>query len=377
MKPRILILGAGFGGLELSTSLSEVLGDSIEVTLIDQSDSFIFGFAKLDLLFGRSTEEAIRHPYAGFAKPGVRLLRETVTRIDPEAKRVTTGTSVHEADILVVALGADYDMSATPGVILGHNEFYSVAGATHLSTVLPGFAGGNVVVGVCGAPYKCPPAPSECALMLHDYLAARGLRDVSTVTLVNPLGSPVPPSPETSKALLEAFAERGIVFMGSTKIISVDEAAHTVNLDNGQTLPCDLFLGVPKNRAADVVVASQMTENGWVTVDPRTLATKWPDVYAVGDLAATGAPKAGVFAEGAAKAVAANIISRLRHEEETARNPGFGSCYIEFGAERIAKVEVDFFSGPKPTGTFYGISEELRDDKKLFGSSRRARWFGQ
>ena len=77
-------------------------------------------------------------------------------------------------------------MSATPGVILGHNEFYSVAGATHLSTVLPGFAGGNVVVGVCGAPYKCPPAPSECALMLHDYLAARGLRDVSTVTLVGP-----------------------------------------------------------------------------------------------------------------------------------------------------------------------------------------------
>jgi sulfide:quinone oxidoreductase len=120
-----------------------------------------------------------------------------------------------------------------------------------------------------------------------------------------------------------------------------------------------------------------MTENGWVTVDPRTLATKWPGVYAVGDLAATGAPKAGVFAEGAAKAVAANIVSQLRGEAETAKNPGFGSCYIEFGAERIAKVEVDFFSGPKPTGTFYGVSEELRADKKLFGSSRLSRWFGQ
>src|SRR5215216_3917058 len=100
MKPRILILGAGFGGLELSTSLSEVMGDSVEVTLIDQSDGFIFGFAKLDLLFGRATEAAIRHPYAGFAKPGVRLLRETVTRIDPVAKQVTTDTGVHEADIL-------------------------------------------------------------------------------------------------------------------------------------------------------------------------------------------------------------------------------------------------------------------------------------
>ncbi|MEO7222900.1 MAG: FAD-dependent oxidoreductase, partial [Devosia sp.] len=204
MKTRILILGAGFGGLELSTSLSEALGDSIEMTLIDQSDGFIFGFAKLDLLFGRSTEAAIRHAYADFAKPGVRLLRETVTAIDPEAKRVTTDMGVHEADILVVALGADYDVSGTPGVVLGRNEFYSVAGAAHLATVLPGFTGGDVVVGVCGAPYKCPPAPSECALMLHDYLATRGLREKSTITLVNPLGSPVPPSPETSKALLEA-----------------------------------------------------------------------------------------------------------------------------------------------------------------------------
>jgi sulfide:quinone oxidoreductase len=377
MKTRILILGAGFAGLELSTSLSEALGDSIEVTLIDQSDGFVFGFAKLDLLFGRATETAIRHPYAGFAKPGVRLLRETITAIDPVAKRVTSDRGVHEADILVVALGADYDVSGTPGVVLGQNEFYSVAGAAHLATVLPGFTGGNAIVGVCGAPYKCPPAPSECALMLHDYLVGRGLRDKSTITLVNPLGSPVPPSPETSKALLEAFAERGIVFMGSTRVASVDEAAHTVTTDTGATLPCDLFLGVPKNRAADIVVASGMTDDGWVTVDPRTLATKWPDVYAVGDLAATGAPKAGVFAEGAAKAVAANIISRLRHEEETAKNPGFGSCYIEFGADRIAKVDVDFFSGPKPSGTFYGVSEELRADKVLFGSSRLSRWFGQ
>jgi sulfide:quinone oxidoreductase len=159
-------------------------------------------------------------------------------------------------------------------------------------------------------------------------------------------------------------------------VVAVDDGK--VTLDTGSTLPCDLFLGVPRNRAADVVVASGMTDDdGWVTVDPLTLATKWPDVYAVGDLAATGAPKAGVFAEGAAKAVAANIISRLRNEAETARNPGFGSCYIEFGADKIAKVDVDFFSGPKPTGTFYGVSEELREDKNLFGSSRLSRWFGK
>jgi sulfide:quinone oxidoreductase len=157
----------------------------------------------------------------------------------------------------------------------------------------------------------------------------------------------------------------------------VDEAARMVTLSDGRVLPCDLFLGVPKNRAADVVVASGLTEDGWVMVDPHTLATQYPGVYAVGDLAATGVPKAGVYAEGAARTVAANIISQLRGEPQTARNPGAGSCYIEIGAGLIARIDVDFLSGPKPFGTFHGASVEMRRDKEHFGASRRARWFNR
>lgn len=375
MQKRVLVLGAGFGGLELSTTLSETVGDGIDVTVIDKSDGFVFGFAKLDLMFGRASGSAIRNAYSDFSKPGVRLLRETITAIDAEARRVTTDKGVHEADILVLALGADYDVSSTPGVVLGRNEFYTVEGAAHLAGVLPGFTGGDVVVGVCGAPYKCPPAPSECALMMHDYIAAQGLDKVTRITVVNPLPSPVPPSPETSKAILGAFAERGITFRGNTRVTSVENGR--VALDDGTTLPCDLFLGVPKNRAADVVVAAGLTEGGWVPVDPFTLQTRYPGVFAVGDLANTGVPKAGVYAEGAARTVAANIISLLRNEAQTARNPGAGSCYIEFGAGRIARVDIDFLSGPKPFGTYHGASEALRGDKEHFGGSRRARWFGK
>ena len=109
-------------------------------------------------------------PYSAVAKPGVRLLRETITAIDPVARSVTTDAGVHHADVLVVALGADYDMDATPGLAEGGNEFYSVAGANALAGVLPEFSRGRAVVGVCGAPFKCPPAPSEAALLLHDYL---------------------------------------------------------------------------------------------------------------------------------------------------------------------------------------------------------------
>src|SRR5579859_609041 len=129
MDEKVLVLGAGFGGLELATVLSEALGDAIEVTLIDKGDAFVFGYSKLDVMFGRASADAVRLPYAQLAKPGVRVLRETVTAIAPETRTVTTDAGDHEADFLVVALGADYDMDATPGLAQGGNEFYSFAGA--------------------------------------------------------------------------------------------------------------------------------------------------------------------------------------------------------------------------------------------------------
>jgi sulfide:quinone oxidoreductase len=377
MKHRVLILGAGFAGMELASSLSETHGDEVAVTLLDQSDAFIFGYSKLDVMFGTATVEDVRLPYRDFAKPGVSLGRETVTSIDPATRRVVTNAGTHEADSLVIALGADYDVSTTPGIVLGKNEFYSVAGADYLRGVLPTVKRGHVVIGVCSAPYKCPPAPSECALMLHDYLLERGVRDDCTITIANAMSNPVPPSPETAQALLDAFAERGIVFLGSSPVTAYDEQRNVVVLEGGRELPCDLFLGVPKNRAPDVVVAAGLTEGGWVPVDPRTLETKFPGVYAVGDLANTGAPKAGVFAEGAARAVARNITAIIQQQAPTAKNPGAGSCYIEFGGGRIARVDVDFFSGPKPTGKFNAPSEAVRADKNAFGATRKARWFGQ
>lgn len=374
-KPCILVLGAGFGGLELTTLLSEQLGEAIDVTLIDKSDSFMFGFSKLDVMFGHAEADAVRIPYRHYAKPGVKLLKRTITGIDPVARRVTTDDGVFEADYLVVALGAEYDFDATPG-LSGTTEFYSIPGAERLRQVLPTFTGGRAIIGVCGAPYKCPPAPSECALMLHDYLVARGIREKCQISLVLPLPSPVPPSPATSKALIEAFAERGIEFIPSRRVAAVDNARGVAVLDDGREMGFELFLGVPKHRVPPVVLDSGMAENGWIPVNPRTLETRYANVYAVGDGAATGTPKAGVFAEGAAKAVASALVARIGQAGEAVPYDGFGTCYIEFGAGRIGKVEVDFFSGPQPIGNYYEPSTTLRRDKEHFGSSRRARWFG-
>lgn len=376
MRSRALVLGAGFGGLELATILSDELGRDADVTLIDSGDAFVFGYSKLDVMFGRAAPEDVRLPYARFAKPGVTFLHETIAAIDPETRRVTTNAGVHAADALVIALGADYDAAATPGLVLGEDEFYSVAGAERLRDVLSTFSGGRAVVGVCGAPFKCPPAPSEAALLLHDYLTQRGIRAACEVTLVIPFGTPVPPSPDTSTALLAAFAERDIEFVSERRVASLDKARSVALLDNGAELPFDLFLGIPTHRAPDVVIESGMAVDGYIPVDSRTLETQFPGVYAVGDVATVGVPKAGVFSEGAARVVAAALIADTRGGARSTGYDGRGSCYIEFGGGRVGRVDVDFFSGPKPTGTFHEASLELVADKKRFGASRRSRWFG-
>jgi sulfide:quinone oxidoreductase len=372
---RVLVLGAGFGGLELTTRLSEALGDDADVTLIDRTDSFMFGFSKLDVMFGRRRPDEVRLRYRDIAKPGVRFLKETVTSIDPVAKRVTTDRDSYGADVLVVALGADLDVGATPGLIDG-NEYYTERGAERLREVLPSFERGDAIVGVCGDTFKCPPAPSEAALLLDTYLRERGRRDAVTITVVIPFGKPIPPSPETSEALLAAFDERDIRFIPSHRVGGLEDG--TAILDDGRRLPLDLFLGIPVHRVPTVVESSGLAENGWIPVEPRTLETRFPGVYAVGDVNSVGTPKAGVFAEGAAAVVADRLIAQALGLDPSARYDGKGSCYIEFGGGDVARVDVDFFSTPgRPTGSWTPPSIRTAEEKAAFKTSRGARWFGR
>ena len=375
----MVVLGAGFGGLELTTILSDAFGDGIAITLIDKSDTFVFGFSKLDVMFGRRMPAEVRHRYSDIVKPGVQFLQSTVRSIDPAARRVVTKDGEFEGDILVVALGADLDPAATPGLVEGGSEFYTIAGAFALRDVLPRFERGPAIIGVTGKSFKCPPAPSETALLLHDFLSALGRRGATEISVVMPFGTPIPPSPDTSQAILSAFAERGIRYVKDSLVKALDPGRKVAVLSDGTEMPYALFLGVPVHRVPQVVVESGLAADayGWVPVNKKTLETTFPGVYAVGDVNGVGTPKAGVFAEGAARVVAASIIAQLRGGPSAEAYKGTGSCYVEFGHGRIGRVDVDFLSGPKPTGTFQEPSEALVAEKAKFGSSRIERWFGQ
>lgn len=374
---RVLVLGAGFGGLELASTLSERLGDEADVVLIDRSEGFIFGFSKLDVMFGKQHRDQVFHPYRDLVKPGVSFVQTEIRAIDPAAKQVETDSGVFQGDFLVVALGADLDPSATPGLVEAGHEFYTPEGAFALRDVLASFAGGDVIVGVTSTPFKCPPAPSETVLLLHDFLSERGLREASTISLVMPLGMPIPPSPPASAALLDAFAQRDISWHPDCLVHRLDAERNVVECSDGNDKAFDLFLGVPRHVVPPVVAESGMTVDGWVPVDPRTLETRFPDVYAVGDVTSVGTPKAGVFAEGQAAVVAAQLIARHQGGSSDFGYDGRGICYLEFGADEVAKVDVTFMSGQAPVGGLDGPSKAIAAEKSAFGTSRVERWFGR
>jgi len=375
MKLRIVILGAGFGGLELCTILSERIGDRIDLTLIDRNDTFYFGFSKLDVMFGRKQADSVKIPYSKIVKPGVKFCRETITAIDPVNRTVTTNNGTHRADVLVIALGAEYNISATPGLAEGGNEFYSFEGAERISKILPTFKRGHAIIGVTSTPFKCPPAPSEAALLLDEYLTRQGVRQHCKITLILPFILPIPPSLGTSKALLKAFAERDINYIHENMVESIDPVRKTAYLDDGTELPSDLFLGIPEHCVPEVVLQSGLTRNGWIHVDRTSLKTGFDNVYAIGDVASVGVPKAGMFAEGAARVAAESIIAEFENVEFSVPYNGKGTCYVEFGHGRVSRVDVDFYSGSSAKGVFYEASEKIVAEKAHFESYRRARWF--
>lgn len=374
---RVVVLGAGFGGLELSTSVHQACGDAVEITLVDRAPGFVFGFSKLDVMFGKDTREHVTHLYGDAVMPGVRFVNAEVTSIDPLTRVVETTEGAFESDVLVIALGAGVDPSATPGLLEGGHEFYTNEGAFAVRETIEAFEGGRVVVGVTSTPFKCPPAPSETVMLMHEFLAERGLRERSQIALVMPFGRPVPPSPEASEVILTRFAKDGIEWIPDRIVVGLDPQRQAVLLSEGDETPYDLFLGIPKHVAPAVVVESGLTVDGWIPVDPRTMATSYPGVFAVGDVTSAGTPKAGVFSEGQARVAAEHVIAAVRGGTSDAAYDGSAVCYVEFGVNEIAEVDINFPPGESPFGKILGPSADYVRDKQGFGAERVQRWFGR
>jgi sulfide:quinone oxidoreductase len=193
-----------------------------------------------------------------------------------------------------------------------------------------------------------------------------------------PMARPVPVTRAVSEMFREGLAARNVTELAEHRVTGIDPATGTAQLASGETLPYDLFVGIPIHRAPAALADSGLVENDWVPVDQSNLRTRFEGVYALGDVC-TGprtVPKAGIFAEAAARVVADDIAAAVTGREPPAPYEGSGVCYAQFGGGLVSKVEVNFLRGDAPAAERHDPSLESAAEKDEFGAVRRARWFG-
>jgi sulfide:quinone oxidoreductase len=378
---RAVILGAGFGGISAALGLRRRWGSEHEIVLVDRQPTFLMGLRKLWALVGIGTLGGGQRDRSALEAHGIRFLRREIRAIDPAARRVTTDDATLDADYLVVALGAEPRPDLVPGLAENAHDLYDAAAIPALARIVAGWEGGRMAIVIAGVPYRCPPAPYECAMLLDAHLRERGLRDRTTltVTTLQPMLLPNAGA-EGSAWLAEQLAERGIAFRTGRGVERVEPGRVVYESD---ALDADLIIGVPPHRPPPVLASSGLAGDGpWVPVDPGTLETRYPGVYAIGDVTniplANGLslPKAGLFAELQGDRVAAAIAAQVLGAQPPPPFDGRGYCFIEMGLDQATRVEGDFFATPEPTVSLVGVAEEHARDKRSFEADRLRAWFG-
>src|SRR5438093_6308859 len=347
---RVLVLGAGFGGIATAVALRGQLAESDEVVLLDQYDDFAMGLRKTWAILGISPIAYGTRSLASLARRGIAFRQGRIDGVDPGSRTATVDGETIEADALVLALGAIHDLEAVPGLAEHGLNAWDRFHLDHVHGVVDAFRGGRVLIGIFGTPYSCPPAPFELAMLLSDRSDARGIE--AQLTLFGPAPIPLPILGQAGGAPIVArLGERGIAYLGGR--LATEVSRGTVHLQGNEELPFDVLLAVPPHRVPSVLVEAGLADGGgWVSVDRATLETGHPGVYAIGDCVgitlANGLPlpKAGLFAERQGEAVATRIAATLRGEAPTTTFDGNASCFVEMGNGEASTVQGGFYADP-------------------------------
>lgn len=377
---RILILGGGFGGLAAAHKLRARLPTGDEIVLVERRDSFSLGLRKTWAVTGLSPLSEGRRSYSRLGERGIRWIQSEVGGIRPGDRSAHVDGSWMEADALVVALGAQLRPEAIPGLSEHALNVYDTASVGLAAEAVARFRGGRVAVGVFGAPYACPPAPFEIALLLDDLFRARKVK--AEIELFSPLPMSLPVLGQAGCSLIEGrLEERGIRFLPNHKALSLQDGR--VVFGTGPRL-YDLILAIPPHGLPPVIAESGLAGDApWVRPDPASLETGFPGVYAIGDCTevplANGMslPKAGVFAEAEAQVVAERIAARREGRPSQARFSGEGFCFLEVGGGMAQLVQGEFLAAPAPRVRLTDPSPDHLEAKRAFERERLAAWFGE
>lgn len=387
----ILVLGGGWGGLAAAHYLRGTLPPEHRVVVVEKNTTFTLYMLNLWVLTGeRSYPSEVTRKMANLANHGIEWVHAEVERIDPEQRVVHTSAGPLQGDYLVIALGAELAPDRVPGFANSAYNIYEAEGAVALRQALDGFDGGKVVVLVTRAPFRCPSAPYEAALLLEWLFRKHGVRERVELAMYTPEKQPMPVAgPAVGAALRDMLSERGIAYHPEHAVSRIDGASHQV-VFNEETVPYDLLVGIPPHKAPTSVEQAGLTDaTGYIPThpqtlqilsDPETLATRFPGVFAIGDVTAIRLlnsmllPKAGVFVEGQARSVALNIAADIKGEGGASHFDGKGYCYVEVGDGMAAYGAGNFYAYPAPSVTLQPPSLQFRQDKEQFERVLEA-WF--
>lgn len=377
---QVVVLGGGFGGLAAAHELRRLLPPADEVTLVAMGDRFFVGFAKLwDLVGARPLADGSA-PLERLEAHGIRFVQAEVTGIDPAARTVDTTAGPVAGDGMVVALGAGFAPAHTALLRDRAHNLYDAAALPAMRADLEALVKGRLVVSLLGAPYLCPPAPFEAVLLMDEWLRARGRRaDVDVVVSTpQPLTLPVA-GPDASRYLADQLEERDVTVLTEHAVEAVE--AGTVRFAGDRSLDYQVLMGVPAAVPPAVLATSPLAgAGGWATPDPRTFATAFDRVYAVGDCtmvptATAQLPKAGVFAEAGGTVAARNLAADLR-DGAPATYDGHGYCYLELPGQLVAMVTGNFYAEPRPEVTLSPPDAGSFAAKQQWEADRLRTWLG-
>lgn len=356
MTEHIAIVGGGTGGAVLANNLAEKLGpeiesEAVEITLFNDGPDHVYKPVWLYVAFGQREPEDGRRPFRELVDDRIGIRQDYVFNIDYEKKELELVDAIEPVayDKLVVATGSQLDPERVPGLVEGGHHFYGEDGAQALRDELLTMDGGHVVLSVVGSPHMCPAAPLEFVFMLDDWLRERGRRDDFELTYTYPImrvhGNEY--IAEWARPRLEA---RDIAIETMFNAEAVDPDAQTITSMEQMELEYDLLVAIPPHTGSDLIEEAGLGDGGWVDVDKHTLeATGFEDIYAIGDAAQTGVPKAGSAAHYQANVVAQRLASEVRGQPATAVYGGKTICFIETGMDDATFVEFDYERPPSPS----------------------------
>jgi len=385
----VVILGGGAGGLVASNALRKKLGREHRIVLVDKQTRHVFAPSFTWVMLGWRDPSRISRELGLLKKKGIEYVNAEAFEIDPGNRLVKTGAGDFAYDYLIVALGAELNPQAVPGLSEAAHTPYSLEGSVALRDALKGFDGGKVAVVISALPFKCPAAPYETALLLEYAFRQRGIRSNVDLRVFTPEQLPMPVAgPLVGTAVKQFLDERGIGFHPQHKLSSVDPGEKEIAFENGQKAGFDLLVAVPPHRSPEVVRKSGLAnEAGWIPVDRRTMKTGFENVYALGDVASISLPgryrpdtplslpKAGVFAHFQASVVAHNIASGIKGGTGRKEFGGMGYCFLETGHGMAGYGSGNFYGEPQPAVTFGRPGRLWRFAKVLFEKWWLHHWF--